>query len=125
MHWLLLSAKVCLTCLPAPLTPPRGSRLPSVSPQLLSTGKFYVLQTGCNEKRWSKMKENLTTVVKSFQVEDRSVRLAVQLPMPLEVTGSSGWQLTRFVGEAAEAGVLNMPASGICLHALPIDGVLL
>ena len=52
---------------------------------VLSVGKFYVLQTGCNEKRWSKMKENLTTVVKSFQVEDRSVCLAVQLLTPLEL----------------------------------------
>ena len=44
-----------------------------------------MLQTGCNEKRWSKMKENLTTVVKSFQVEDRSVRLTVQLLTALNV----------------------------------------
>ena len=47
-----------------------------------------MLQTGCNEKRWSKMKENLTTVVKSFQVEDRFVRLAMQLLTPVELAGT-------------------------------------
>ena len=81
-HWLLPSAEARLTCCVRALTLPRGLRPPSASPQLLSAGKFYVLQTGCNEKRWNKMKDNLTTVVKSFQVEDRSVRLAVQLLMP-------------------------------------------
>ena len=43
----------------------------------LAAGKFYVLQTGCNEKRWSAMKDNLATVVKSFQVEDRQVQCQV------------------------------------------------
>lgn len=29
-------------------------------------GKFYTLTTGSNERRWNKMKTNLTTVVRSF-----------------------------------------------------------
>ena len=100
MHRLLhLSAEACLTCCLHVLTPPRGLRLPSASPQLLSAGKFYVLQTGCNEKRWPKMKENLTTVVKSFQVEDRSVRLALQLLTLLQLAA------------VLDGSVHNMPTS--------------
>ena len=32
----------------------------------VSDGKFYTLTTGANERRWGKMKDKLTTVVRSF-----------------------------------------------------------
>jgi hypothetical protein len=31
-------------------------------------GKFYTLTTGANERRWSKMKDRLSTVVRSFNL---------------------------------------------------------
>ncbi|KAA6423017.1 MAG: OEE2 of thylakoid lumen [Trebouxia sp. A1-2] len=37
----------------------------------VGNGKFYTLTTGSNENRWSKMKERLVEVVKSFQVSER------------------------------------------------------
>lgn len=37
----------------------------------VANGKFYTLVTGSNDNRWSKMKERLVEVVKSFQVSDR------------------------------------------------------
>jgi len=37
----------------------------------VANSKFYTLVTGSNDSRWSKMKERLVEVVKSFQVSDR------------------------------------------------------
>jgi hypothetical protein len=37
----------------------------------LPPGKFYTLVTGANERRWGKMSSKITTVAKSFDVEDR------------------------------------------------------
>ena len=31
-------------------------------------GKFYTLTTGANEKRWGKMKDKLSTTVRSFSL---------------------------------------------------------
>lgn len=47
---------------PGPSTPPHPTR---------SAGKFYTLLTGANEKRWGRMKDKISTVVKSFTVDDR------------------------------------------------------
>jgi photosystem II oxygen-evolving enhancer protein 2 len=33
-----------------------------------AAGKFYTLTTGANEKRWGKMKDKLTTTVRSFSL---------------------------------------------------------
>ncbi len=31
-------------------------------------GRFYTLTTGANERRWGKMKDKLSTVVRSFNL---------------------------------------------------------
>jgi photosystem II oxygen-evolving enhancer protein 2 len=35
---------------------------------IAAAGKFYTLTTGANEKRWGKMKDKLTTTVRSFSL---------------------------------------------------------
>ena len=37
----------------------------------IGNGKFYTLETGSNERRWGKMKDNIAKVQKSFTVFDR------------------------------------------------------
>ena len=37
----------------------------------IANGKLYTLETGSNERRWSKMQEKVKQVVKSFVVSDR------------------------------------------------------
>jgi photosystem II oxygen-evolving enhancer protein 2 len=40
----------------------------SLAVVVANDGKFYTLTTGANEKRWGKMKEKLTTTIKSFSL---------------------------------------------------------
>jgi len=50
---------------------PRYSRHAMAS-VTVGNGKFYTLETGANEKRWSKIGGKVKTVVKSFEVFDRT-----------------------------------------------------
>ena len=42
-----------------------------ISPEPCSAGKLYTLVTVANEKRWSKMKDQLETVAQSFVVSTK------------------------------------------------------
>ncbi|KAL4448280.1 hypothetical protein ABPG75_005499 [Micractinium tetrahymenae] len=49
----------------------RGYTRHALASVTVGNGKFYTLLTGANEKRWGRMKDKISTVVKSFAVEDR------------------------------------------------------
>lgn len=50
---------------------PRYTRHACVS-VTVGNGKFYTLETGANERRWKKMEDKAKTIVKSFEVFDRT-----------------------------------------------------
>ena len=49
----------------------RGYTKHTLASVTIGNGKLYTLETGSNERRWGKMREKVTSVVKSFEVTDR------------------------------------------------------
>ncbi len=47
-----------------------GHCLNACSNLVYSAGKLYTLTTGANEKRWEKVKPDLSQIIKSFAVDD-------------------------------------------------------
>ena len=67
--WALLHA---LACLPNAVGYPVPWKHPPVhSAEQVGNGRFYTLETGANERRWSKVKDKVKSTQQSFVVVDR------------------------------------------------------